>query len=218
MILTCPSCATRYIVNPQAIGSTGRTVRCANCQHQWHQAAPSDLPHAIDLAPPPPAEYQEYRPTPGTNLPAFPQAPAKRGISTGWLIFGIVLVGGLFGLVQGRDAIVHAWAPAARLYETVGLSLKVLGDGLDLKNVTSKIQGENSSLTVEGDVVNISQRAVTVPLLQAMITGDSKQVLKRWTFQAGTPVLRPGETAHFQTEQSDVPKDGANLAVTFTER
>ncbi len=44
MILTCPSCSTRYVVDPNAIGRSGRTVRCANCHHTWQEAgtAPGD--------------------------------------------------------------------------------------------------------------------------------------------------------------------------------
>jgi predicted Zn finger-like uncharacterized protein len=42
MILTCPACATRYLVDPAAIGTTGRTVRCARCQKTWHQDLPPD--------------------------------------------------------------------------------------------------------------------------------------------------------------------------------
>lgn len=37
MILTCPSCGTRYVVKDGAIPSGGRTVRCAQCKHSWHQ-------------------------------------------------------------------------------------------------------------------------------------------------------------------------------------
>lgn len=37
MILTCPSCGTRYVVKDGAIPSAGRTVRCAQCKHSWHQ-------------------------------------------------------------------------------------------------------------------------------------------------------------------------------------
>ena len=44
MILTCPACATRYVVDPKAIGASGRTVRCARCHHSWHQDLPEDLP------------------------------------------------------------------------------------------------------------------------------------------------------------------------------
>jgi predicted Zn finger-like uncharacterized protein len=37
MILTCPSCGTRYVVKDDAIPEGGRTVRCAQCKHSWHQ-------------------------------------------------------------------------------------------------------------------------------------------------------------------------------------
>jgi predicted Zn finger-like uncharacterized protein len=220
MILTCPSCSTRYVVDPRAIGSNGRTVRCANCQHSWHASLPAaSEPLPSDIAPETSGEYQEYRPSaPGANLPAFRPSPSKPAVSTGWLLFGVAAIASAIGVVMARDAITHAWPPAARLYTTVGLPIKTLGEGLDLKSVTSTIHGDNQALMVEGDVVNTSQRAASVPLLQAIITDANKKVLKRWSFSAGAAVLRPGESAHFQTEQGEAPKDGKEIAVTFTER
>ncbi len=37
MILTCPACATQYVVKDGAIPPQGRQVRCASCKHSWHQ-------------------------------------------------------------------------------------------------------------------------------------------------------------------------------------
>ena len=42
MILTCPSCATRYTVADGAIPVGGRQVRCASCKHRWHQDPNTD--------------------------------------------------------------------------------------------------------------------------------------------------------------------------------
>jgi len=35
MILTCPACASRFMVDAAALGEDGRKVRCAKCHHQW---------------------------------------------------------------------------------------------------------------------------------------------------------------------------------------
>jgi len=35
MLIVCPNCATSYMVDPAALGSGGRTVRCARCKTTW---------------------------------------------------------------------------------------------------------------------------------------------------------------------------------------
>jgi predicted Zn finger-like uncharacterized protein len=42
MILTCPECKARYVVNPSALMPHGRTVRCAKCSHSWFEKKPED--------------------------------------------------------------------------------------------------------------------------------------------------------------------------------
>ncbi len=44
MIISCPACSTRYAVPETAIGTDGRTVRCAKCKHSWFQE-----PKLLDL-------------------------------------------------------------------------------------------------------------------------------------------------------------------------
>jgi len=44
MILTCPNCATQYVVKDGAIPPQGRQVRCASCKHSWHQE-----PEPVDI-------------------------------------------------------------------------------------------------------------------------------------------------------------------------
>lgn len=71
MILTCPNCATRYVVKDGSIGPKGRKVRCASCQHSWHQEAdPATLIEDSPVAPSPvddtPPVEEASEPVPGT--------------------------------------------------------------------------------------------------------------------------------------------------------
>jgi len=54
MIITCPNCTTRYTVLPALIGE-GRSTRCFNCGHTWHQTPVVSPPPPPMQAPPPPA-------------------------------------------------------------------------------------------------------------------------------------------------------------------
>lgn len=51
MILTCPSCDSRYSVDLALLLPNGRTVRCANCAHTWAEHPPADIPKSVDDAP-----------------------------------------------------------------------------------------------------------------------------------------------------------------------
>ena len=42
MILTCPNCKARYVINPSALMPKGRTVRCAKCKHTWFEDKPNE--------------------------------------------------------------------------------------------------------------------------------------------------------------------------------
>ena len=80
MILTCPACTMRYLVSEGAIGPKGRRVRCANCGHQWTQAAEEGLDEELFGEAP---EFLE-RPARDDDIdfskPALPPAPATDDI------------------------------------------------------------------------------------------------------------------------------------------
>lgn len=70
MILTCPSCGSRFQIPDGALGTTGRKVKCSACKHVWFQAAEaaeSELtgPAIADDVPPaiPPRPDSDAEPT-----------------------------------------------------------------------------------------------------------------------------------------------------------
>ena len=75
MIVICPECATRYLIDPRALGVMGRSVRCTHCSHVWMQLPPEDAPRRVDLPLPGTEKPQAARPAPQARaLPPPPQS------------------------------------------------------------------------------------------------------------------------------------------------
>jgi predicted Zn finger-like uncharacterized protein len=76
MILTCPTCASRYRIDETKLGPQGRTVRCAACGESWRaEPAPEPLqltpdPFSPALAPADPVGPDSVAPNPFTEAVA----------------------------------------------------------------------------------------------------------------------------------------------------
>jgi predicted Zn finger-like uncharacterized protein len=135
MIVTCPACATRYLIDPRAVGVAGRSVRCTQCDHVWTQLPPEDAPRRVDLPPPGTAGPPAARLAPPPR--GLPPAPAIREetavnavVAAGDVVRGgnrplvIVLLAALVlgALWYGRDFIVERVPALESVYAAFGVA------------------------------------------------------------------------------------------------
>ncbi len=227
MILTCSSCATRFLVDAAAIGPVGRQVRCARCQHGWFQEPATDLPRTVpfsaDMAQGLPQETPVSaapagRPIPlrrGANLPALPVASNRTRDRLAWaglVLFVLLLLGGGYSF---REQIITAWPQASNLYAALGLGAPAGNLRLTDVSFSQGIQQGRPALSVKGVIVNDGDKAMTAPLVLVKLRNAGGRDIFEWIYQLPEPVLAAGAKMAFETSLADPPAEARNLEVTF---
>lgn len=215
MIVTCPSCTTRFTVDASVLGAHGRRVRCVRCGHVWFQEpeldrrpepASAEAPEAFE----PPSEPPEWA------LPETEPEPRRRSAG-GWPAFAAVVVLLAGGLLVAQEQIVGAWPAAGRLYEMLGMAPPAPGEGLEIGDVRpeARLEDGDRSVVVTGRVVNRSESAADVPPVRIMLVDENGQILSVLTTSVGLTRLESGEEAGFAGEFSEPAGGAARIAVAF---
>lgn len=216
MILNCPACGTRFLVEGLPLPPEGRNVRCGRCKHVWHQE-----PIALAAAPETPASDRppplstEWKPKP---LPAN-RTRRRRGLWAVNLAASGALLAFAGGLFLFRDEVVAAWEPAARLYDSVGLPVPVTGQGLAIEKLEVKTyrNAGKTALLVSGHIVNANRTEHTVPPLVLSVRDTARRELMQWVhvLPDGQQTLKAGEMIAFHTQQLVENELATNLLVRF---
>jgi predicted Zn finger-like uncharacterized protein len=225
MILTCPECSTRYLVDPRNLGATGRLVRCANCAHTWHQTPPEDAPQPVDvpleLAAPAAAESDtRLRGEGRVQLPALP-TPRRGSSVVGWLAYAaLVLVVIAAGAYLTRAQLVSRWPQLAQYYEMLGIPVEISqASSFDFHNVTTTRDTENGlpALIIQGEVVNVSNVAKQVPKLKVTLLNSAKHELQSWSFTVSDDRMLPGASVPFRTSIARHNEEATMALVTVAD-
>lgn len=232
MIVGCPVCRTRYLVDEQALrGRAGRTVRCASCGHTWHQAAPPALPASED-----PARLEYSRIEPALEVPPRPTDIAAPGLEASprprplpqasrrprgsrrpairWLVVIMLLaLAVVAGIVVARGAVVAIWPPAARLYTLAGLPVEPADAGLKVEKLAPSRTPDG--LMIEGDITNTGRTAHDIPQLRVALRDAADKEVQFKIVDPPRPRLPPGAVAHFKTPFEHPDEAAIGVVVTF---
>ena len=233
MIITCPTCETRFNVDPGHLLPNGRTVKCAKCGHLWTERPPGDMPRRVDE----PALTIEDLPETDAdvdNVPDFFERPSRRraarapaaadegrrsalGQAIGWGVLVVVVVGVLGVSVLARERVVQWWPPSKALFELAGLSVEKVGEGLQIRNVATsqKIEDDKPTLIVAGEVVNVTNQPIDIPVMRGSLLDVRQRVVYQWKIPLPQERLAAGQVMPFTTSVREPPPNGRAAAVQF---
>ncbi|WP_420434070.1 MJ0042-type zinc finger domain-containing protein [Hyphobacterium sp.] len=228
MILSCPSCDTRYRANPSAIGINGRRVKCAACGHIW-TARNEDEPvlEAIDPIPaapePEPEPVQEIEPAaPKAVHRAFReraeqrrQLQIKKAAAGAWGGVGVAVAGALLVGVLFRADIVSVWPQASSAYAAVGLEANAYGMAIDTLEIERGEEHGIPTVVLTGEIRNIDRQARPAPPLQARLLSETGAAVLEWTVIVEGEALAPGERRAFTSVVADPPATAREVEITL---
>ena len=217
MIVTCPTCSTRYLVETEKLGAQGRMVRCGGCSHTWYQAPLEDMAPHVELTVPVP------EPMAGTvergGLPAIRRKRRRWGAVVTLLVLLLVLAAAGWGAIFMRDRVMALVPQTAKIYSRLGLGAvqPPFGAGLEVRDVTPQrtTANDQSMLVIDGQIVNLSSSPRRVPPLKATLRDANDKPLTSWTFSAGVSTLAPGASAPFHTTYAQPMAEAAGVVVTL---
>lgn len=194
MILQCKNCNARYAIPDGAIGSTGRTVRCAKCAHTWFESPlPAQENSTADAAIP---NFDEMigkinetpKPLPeGSNLPV-PQIKIPVGMKA--MAAMLLIAASAIGLFAYKPDL-FGFVPSKGL---------VLSD----VKVARAQDGDKTLVEISGDILNESEDPMVVPKIRVMLVDGENNPLQSWEFKSNGATLNSKETMPFSTSGLNV--------------
>lgn len=220
MIVTCSNCASRYAVDPLAIGPSGRTVECARCHHRWFQRVE---------VPPPPPDLVIRPPTRGVTaqLPAVIEPKPEFGWSRVLAVAVIVVVLLAAAAFAFRQEIMAMMSNEASVERPASVAAALPGQPrstptkmampepparaqLEIDVTASKIELVDGHYVVQGEIVNIGQ-AIGAPSTLKLTFKKDNDVLGERSYSLVEGPIAPGARLGFRQTLDDPPEGTTDI-------
>lgn len=216
MIVNCPNCSARFMVEASALGPTGRQVRCGRCKQAWFQG-PAE-PEALQLEQSVP-EFVIRPRTPGSNLPALTPRPRRKLRTFGWLLLLLLLVAALAFGWYNREMLASRISGLDALIDRV-FGPNALGTSAVLEIPSDRINytRDGAALVVKGVIVNASDSEREVPPLELVLGTAGRGTVATHAFTAKEPKIAAKGTVEYETRVENVPATAETMTVRFTRK
>ena len=224
MIVTCPSCATRNELPPNAHQAL---LRCRGCGHSWLESRALDVTELVaDPEPQPDALLDD--PAIDDDVLAIARAARhaaerhaaaarrRRAELRGWSILALVIAVPLALLMLFPDRLGALLPGAARLYLAVGLDSAMANFTIRGVEQSHTFADGTRVLAIHGEVVNAAGSDRRVPALLFRLRDANGREVYAWTLKGVlTRSLKPGEATGFTTRLASPPLSARGLEISF---
>ena len=220
MIISCPSCATRYDMPASRIAAEGTMIKCAACGQSWLEG------RAIEVA---------QGKVPAIADPFQPDAEIRRLVEASrearetfavkrrqrqrrmaaWGAFAAAMAVPVILAAIFPETVVRAAPATVSAYEALGKDINIYG--IDLRRIEMQhmvVEGARV-LAVKGEIVNISGGSRKIPSLRFGLRDAASTEVYQWTLDSGARPLKAGEVTSFVTRVASPPETARHLQIRF---
>ncbi len=223
MIVSCPSCAKRYDMDPVR-SDRPLQISCSACGHRWKELPAMEivdieyntLPQVIDHAREPELDVQRLVEAAKIAKEKFAARKLARFKKlSAWASLGFLCLVPLATAAFMPETVVGVAPITIKAYDKLGVVVNLYG--LDIRRIAqeNKIIDGAHVLMIKGEVSNPTNSVRKIPWLRFALLGDASQELYSWTLDTAARPLRPGETTSFVTRVSAPPELAKNLQIRF---
>ena len=204
MILTCPNCETQYFAQDATIGESGRTVKCAACEHTWfvgqgEEAAMGGLRAG--------GAHEAHR----KRVRARREKASRTIAMISWAAAACLLIAVFGGAVIMRNQVVEAWPQSASAFSALGLKVNRFGMEFTNENAERYLNGTTPVLEITGEVHNFTRKIRTAPLIEVRLMDDEGVPIATYYADVAPGEIGAGETGAFVKRIENPPFEAFEL-------